>query len=805
METQLAVLNPDGSSLREVPTPVRVLGIDLGTTNSTVAEVVWEPYQQKPLDIRCIEVDQETTSGLYTHLIVPSAIGLFKGKEWIGEGAKRLHARAAEFGLELTRDLFLECKNDIGSRRTYHKAPDGYASASEVGAKVLRFLRDAAQKHDPMPIARTVITVPASFQAAQRIDTVNAAKLAGIPITGGDLLDEPVAAFIDYLLSNLQEMKGVFSEPKNLAVFDFGGGTCDVAVFRIGETNDGMSLQVSPLAVSRYHRLGGGDIDRAILYEALLPQLMEQNQLDTFALTYEDKKNIVEPTFMGVAEALKIGLCNEIARLQSLGRYTESEKAQVAKKQPGVHSCKIRDRVLQLHSPTLTATQFEEIMKDFLDQDLLYARETEYRLTCSIFAPIQDVLDRSNLDTSDIDLCLLVGGSSLIPPVVAALRDFFKSGQILMFPDRDAVQVATARGAAAHSLAMTLFGKSIFQLVAHDRISIRTAHGSYELVPKEALLPFPSADEWQYTLDLVVPETSLLKPVQLLVEILAGDSGQERSLLTATWTVPAPVNKGEKLRLEYRLDENQVLEFNLTLDGQPEAEPFVGRLENPISNVVNPNAIRLKIQKNEEELRTGGISKEKVPEKVVEIARDYAEIQQTEKAISYLKQALRLKNRPDPYILTLLGIYYGEIKDFQNEEKFYREAHAAGGGAAALFNLALSQYRQRKYEVAKETINDRMQIDTDGPGLTLASQIADALRNSAAKDDFIRQALSEFNAVRSADDWELGWLITAARVGGETERMEEAIAEQRRRRTSRPDTGTVTGVLPEIAGTLRKV
>ena len=109
-------------------------------------------------------------------------------------------------------------------------------------------------------------------------------------------------------------------------------------------------------------------------------------------------------------------------------------------------------RKLTLQSPRLTAEQFEMLLEPFLDRDLLYARQTDYRMTCSIFAPLQDALDRSGLDRSDVDYCLLVGGSSLIPQVAAAAAGFFPSARVLTHGDADSVQTAVARGAAYHAL-----------------------------------------------------------------------------------------------------------------------------------------------------------------------------------------------------------------------------------------------------------------------------------------------------------------------------------------------------------------
>ena len=164
-----------------------------------------------------------------------------------------------------------------------------------------------------------------------------------------------------------------------------------------------------------------------------------------------------------------------------------------------------------------------------------------------------------------------------------------------------------------------------------------------------------------------------------------------------------------------------------------------------------------------------------------------------------------MKNRPDPYVLNLLGIYHGELRDFDGQEKFYREAHAAGGGDVSLFNLALSQFRRRKFQEAQVTIQENMQIDRDGPALTLAAQIEDALSNAEERDSLLREALIEFGPFRSIADWELGWLSIAARMAGDTERREESEAEQKRRKGSGASTPILTGKLPDVASVLRKV
>ncbi|MBE3573776.1 MAG: hypothetical protein IMW95_12660, partial [Moorella humiferrea] len=113
--------------------PVRVLGIDLGTTNSAVAEIIWDPEKDEPVTARCLEIDRDTLEGRHTHTLVPSVVAIFNDRVYIGEGARRLRAESVARGLEQNRNIFYECKNDMGIKRTYHKAPEGFRSAPEIG------------------------------------------------------------------------------------------------------------------------------------------------------------------------------------------------------------------------------------------------------------------------------------------------------------------------------------------------------------------------------------------------------------------------------------------------------------------------------------------------------------------------------------------------------------------------------------------------------------------------------------------------------------------------------------------------
>lgn len=790
--SDITVIFPKGRQIGRTNKQVRVIGIDLGTTNSTVAEIVCNPREDTPVIARCIEVEQNTLDGQYTNVLIPSVVALYRDKVFVGEGAKRLRTQGPELGLAQNKNVFYECKNDMGILRTYHMAPAGFRSAADIGGMVLKFLYNAALSDDDTAIDRIVLTVPASFQGAQRNDTLKAAEMAGLKLSGGDLLDEPVSAFLDYLLTTKEAFFEKITTPKNVLIFDFGGGTCDVAVFRLSIPQKGNPVKIAPLSVSRYHRLGGGDIDKAIVYDILIPQVLEQNKLSKSDLSFEDKKNYIEPELLGVAEALKIGLCTEISRLHSFAKYETANKSEVIKVQPGVYNCTLREKTLTLKSPQLTARQFEDLLKQFLDLDLLYARETEYRMTCSIFAPLQDALDRCELDPIDIDYCLMVGGSSLILQVIQAVERYFSNAKVLTFGNKESLQVAIARGAAYHALSLALFGKGLIQPVCHDHISIKTSSGLVELVPKGTELPYPSGNAYRTIYDIAIPETVLFDSLKLRLELVSGD--KQALLYSAAWDIPGPINRGDALCLEYKYDQNQI--FDLKIRVKDREDVFFAQIENPLTNIINPQTKKIKIAELEENLRTGKVLSPQMPEKLVELSENYSNVGQKEKAIDFLKKALKAKNEPDANILNKIGILYGEIGDFEKQEKFYREASNTSSWNGPLFNLALSQKNRGKYKEAIATLEKVLNNDPGAPDFVLRALLADAVNNKADRKKYLEKALKLFDQLPEKSDWELGWHLTAVTMVGNKKKIEKTKAEQKKRAKDKNIEELDKGVLP---------
>lgn len=781
-----------------LPVPLRslrVIGIDLGTTNSAIAEIRVTAEGTLVPEPRCIDVEQPTRQGPQFDTVVPSVLALHDGQRYVGSGAKDLRARMGDLGLEQNRNIFWDCKNDIGVRLTYHKAATGFRSAREIAGHLLHFLMAAATGDDTSAGEAITITVPASFQAAQRGDTLDAARLAGIDLQAGALLDEPVAAFLDYIFAHGGETLADLPGPRRLAVFDFGGGTCDVALFELRKTasDRAAAFGVAPLSVSRYHRLGGGDIDRAIAVEVLIPQLIEQNALQPRELDYRAKSSYVIPALLGCAESLKVGLCREIARLKKFDRYAEM-RSTLVQRNPGVYPCTLYDgSTLRLQSPTLSADQFDSVLEPFLDSDLLFHRETDYLLKCSVFAPLRDALERARLDPEDIDYCLLVGGSSLIPQVAETVDQFFTEGKILYFDDPERTQTAVAHGAAWQALSLAAHGHGLVRSVTGDSISIQTADGPVELIGNGAELPYPAHGVWAESNRLAVPEIDLTREAKLRVELRGSD---ERVLMRRIWEIPSETVRGEPLRLRYRMDVNQVLELRLSRRNEPDpAEVFRSTVENPLTSVVNPNAKRDEVLDLEERMRTGQVPRTGQRAVVERIAELESELGHHERALDLLGNLSRMG--ADVGILHHMGLVAGRMGDHEREEKFYRTAcQMSSDWTGPLFNLALSQKEQGRLHQAMRTIDEAIARQQRAPNLILKASLIDKLDDQPEhRDALVERAFAVSSPLGTLSDFELGWYVFGARLIGDSARA--AAAEKERKRRRKGPESSPEGVLPE--------
>ena len=205
----------------------KIIGIDLGTTNSCVAVM----EGGKPVVIA-------NTEGMRT---TPSVVGFLKtGERVVGEPAKRQAVTNADKTISsIKRHMGTDYRVEIDGKKY---------SPEEISAMILQKLKSDAEGYLGEKVTEAVITVPAYFSDAQRQATKDAGKIAGLDVKR--IINEPTAAALSYGLDNVQEQK--------LMVYDLGGGTFDVSIIEIGEG------VIEVLATAGDNKLGGDDFDNAV-------------------------------------------------------------------------------------------------------------------------------------------------------------------------------------------------------------------------------------------------------------------------------------------------------------------------------------------------------------------------------------------------------------------------------------------------------------------------------------------------------------------------------------------------------------
>lgn len=326
----------------------KVIGIDLGTTNSCVAVL----EGGEPVII-------PNNEGMRT---TPSVVAFTKdGERIVGEPAKRQAVTNAE-------RTITSIKTHMGT--DYKVDIDGKAyTPQEISAIILQKLKADAESYLGEKVTEAVITVPAYFTDAQRQATKDAGKIAGLEVKR--IINEPTAASLAYGMDKLEQ-------EKRILVFDLGGGTFDVSILEIG---DG-TFEV--LATAGNNRLGGDDFDKIII-DYLADEFKKSDGVD---------------------------LRSDKMSLQRLKEAAEKAKKELSS-----------TMTTNINLPFITATA--EGPKH-LNIDLTRAKFNE--LTASLVAksmePTKQAIKDAGISVSEIDDVLLVGGSTRIPAVQEAVKNF---------------------------------------------------------------------------------------------------------------------------------------------------------------------------------------------------------------------------------------------------------------------------------------------------------------------------------------------------------------------------------------------
>ena len=346
----------------------RIVGIDLGTTNSLVAFMQGETPIVIPGEDGLNLVPSVVALGENDHVIVGSAArkylietperAVYSIKRLMGRGVEDIQEELKLFPFRLAEDLHAgEVLRITLGNKTY--------TPPEISAFILRQLKRNAERYFGAPVTKAVVTVPAYFNDAQRQATKDAGRIAGLEVLR--LVNEPTAASLAYGLD--KKKNGI------VAVYDLGGGTFDISILKL---HDGI---FEVIATNGDTHLGGDDIDNLLITIAL------DDIRGDLGLDLRRSGEAVQTIRKAVIDA-KIALSAQPATKLDI-------------ELPGGNR----------YRREITREQFEQLIQPILDRTV---------------APCKQALKDAKLKPEEIDQVVLVGGSTRIPKVRMLVQDLFK-------------------------------------------------------------------------------------------------------------------------------------------------------------------------------------------------------------------------------------------------------------------------------------------------------------------------------------------------------------------------------------------
>lgn len=493
------------------------VGIDFGTSTTVVSLAVIDDATNKlkliPLPLRQPTIyTAENPDDFEEHYIVNSVLTQCNGYLLFGREAYRLKYQFIE-----GETTFSSFKMRLGTSQALGY-PDSkipfIKSAQDATKEFFKLLKNeiiaAVKRLGLSENLKYAISVPASFEANQRSDLLASLKSADFEINEAELIDEPNAAFLSYLNESAKSgsklIESLSASPKNILVYDFGAGTCDVSILAIKLLRSSLNSQNK--AISRFMALGGDDIDRSIVKKILLNQITVNDELFSKVSNSISKKETNEnliPWLMPIAERLKIS-CTETLAHQEINQLNFAKELSYIANVDEPANLKLDDKIFKLENPNLSMKTFVDIIDSFskpqinLNQDFDDEDENESLGEPKyIFAPIENSLSKANMNETDINAILFIGGSAKNPLVRSAIKNRFGETTEMIVPRN--LQTYVSQGAAIHSMCHHGMGLDFIQPITSEPIFIVTRGGGLKLV-MPAGSPVPSENDFIETLNI---------------------------------------------------------------------------------------------------------------------------------------------------------------------------------------------------------------------------------------------------------------------------------------------------------------
>lgn len=539
-----------------------------------------------------------------------------------------------------------------------------------------------------------IITVPASFQNAQRNDVINAVHYAKIKEYNGMLFDEPTSAFLGYFNQLELEEKKAFlkKDEQKLLVIDFGGGTIDLSTIII-QKESGLSIGIDNIAISRYNDLGGQDLDMIIAEKYLLPQITKSLNVE---FDNEEITNELLPQLAVMAEKLKKDICNTVGAM-----YPDFSSIKVDSSilsQLTSQNIAVGGKTYTINQVTLTAEEFDNVTS-FVFQKEEYELSMVDKVIRSVPTVVNDVISKSNWIIPDIDYVLLAGGSVKNPLFVKRVQMLLPKSSVLLPQAPDTI---VAKGAAINSFYKYGMGVQLFHPICSDTIGVTTANADFfPLIKAGQSLPFK----------VKLPTFTLQNDFQSNIEIPCCLNNKSNVMAILKTSVNSNITSQDELTIEMEMTSDKVLNVAIEKDNIKIGEMTVG---DPVMqcNMTDDERRIFQMEKELETAKSSG-SRNKERQTLRGLIWEYYDLGNYKRSIQAGEKYLECFDNSDVYVMNIIYCAYNELGQRQKAESYLDKAlEYSPNNSTLVYNKSLIIENKKGKRESLKFLNDHNESDS---------------------------------------------------------------------------------------------